>query len=113
MWGGSSPLAASGLAKALGRSIRPRSVHDQYRREGIVEEERSMKSERRSASVARSLRDDAGLVWRARQRTSEELILTSSALAPSYAAAISGNTPYAALPNGMTIVMRKCGTWGC
>ena len=55
----------------------------------------------------------ADLVYRARQRTSRELRLISSNLSPSYVAAISGNTPYATLPNGMTIVMRQCNNWGC
>lgn len=53
------------------------------------------------------------LVSRARQRTSEELNSLSSSNSASYAVAIAGNTPHVALPNGVTIVMRKCGTWGC
>ena len=53
------------------------------------------------------------LVKRARQRTAEELGSLSSHHSPSYAAAISGNTPHIVLPNGITIVMRKCSSWSC
>lgn len=53
------------------------------------------------------------LVLRARLRTSEELNSLSSGNSASYAAAIAGNTPHVALPNGVTIVMRKCTTWSC
>jgi len=53
------------------------------------------------------------LVSRARQRTREELNALSGSHSISYAAAISGNTPHVTLPNGVTIVMRKCSTWGC
>ena len=53
------------------------------------------------------------LVTRARQRTAEELNSLSSQHSASYAAAISGNTPHVVLPNGITIVMRRCSTWSC
>jgi len=55
----------------------------------------------------------ATLVSRARQRTFEELDTLSCNTSTSYAVAISGNTPHVTLPNGITIVMRKCGTWAC
>ena len=55
----------------------------------------------------------AELLSRARQRTLEELNTLSCKDATSYAVAISGNTPRVTLPNGITIVMRKCGTWAC
>lgn len=57
----------------------------------------------------------AELVSRVRQRTSEELTSLSSDRSASYAAAISGNTPYATLPNGITIALRKTnpGCWSC
>lgn len=72
-----------------------------------------MKSGRGTAGVAGEATATAELVYRARQRTSQELRSMSSTFSPSYAAAISGNTPYVALPNGMTVVMRKCNNWGC
>ena len=53
------------------------------------------------------------LVSRARRRTLEELNTLSSNESASYAVAISGNTPHVTLPNGITIVVRKCSTWGC
>lgn len=55
----------------------------------------------------------AELLSRARQRTLEELNTLSCNDSTSYAVAISGNTPHVTLPNGITIVMRKCGTWAC
>ncbi len=57
----------------------------------------------------------AELVSRVRQRTSEELTSMSSNRSASYAAAISGNTPFATLPNGVTIAMRKTtpSCWSC
>jgi len=55
----------------------------------------------------------AELVSRARQRTLQELDTLTCNEAASYAVAISGNTPHVTLPNGITIVMRKCGTWAC
>lgn len=55
----------------------------------------------------------AELVSRARRRTVEELDTLSCNDSTSYAVAISGNTPHVTLPNGITIVMRKCGTWAC
>ena len=72
-----------------------------------------MKVEHRTTEVAGVAADAMQLVARARQRTSEELDSLSSNSSASYAAAISGNTPYVALPNGMTVVMRRCGAWGC
>jgi hypothetical protein len=53
------------------------------------------------------------LVSRARQRTLEELNTLSCNDSVSYGVAIAGNTPHVVLPNGITIVMRKCGTWAC
>lgn len=53
------------------------------------------------------------LVTRARQRTLEELSSLTCNDSVSYAAAIAGNTPHVILPNGITIVMRKCGAWSC
>lgn len=53
------------------------------------------------------------LVSRARRRTLEELETLSRNDAISYEIAISGNTPHVTLPNGITIVMRRCGTWAC
>lgn len=72
-----------------------------------------MKVEHRTVEVGEVVADAMELVSRARQRTSEELSSLSSNSSASYVVAISGNTPYVALPNGMTVVMRRCGTWGC
>ena len=55
----------------------------------------------------------AELVARARQRTEQELNSLASPHTPSYAAAISGNTPHVVLPNGITVVMRRSCTWSC
>lgn len=65
--------------------------------------------------VGKVVVDTVELVSRARQRTSEELNSLSSNRSASYAAAISGNTPYVTLPNGITIAMRKTspGCWSC
>ncbi len=68
--------------------------HEALDREGVVE-------------------NTAELLSRARQRTLEELNSLSCNESTSYAVAISGNTPHIILPNGITIVMRKCGTWAC
>ncbi len=68
--------------------------HEALDREGVVE-------------------NTAELLSRARQRTLEELNSLSCNESTSYAVAISGNTPHITLPNGITIVMRKCGTWAC
>lgn len=55
----------------------------------------------------------AELVSRARRRTLEELDTLSRNDTTAYEVAILGNTPHVTLPNGITIVMRKCGTWAC
>ncbi len=55
----------------------------------------------------------AELLSRARQRTLEELNTLACNDSVSYGVAIAGNTPHVVLPNGITIVMRKCGTWAC
>lgn len=72
-----------------------------------------MKVEHHTTEMGGMVTDAMELVSRARQRTSEELSSLSTHNSPSYAAAISGNTPHVVLPNGITIVMRRCGTWGC
>ncbi len=53
------------------------------------------------------------LISRARQRTLEELNTLACNDSVSYGVAVAGNTPHVVLPNGITVVMRKCGTWGC
>lgn len=72
-------------------------------------------AEVRPPDVGEVVAGTAELVSRVRQRTSEELTSLSSDRSASYAAAISGNTPYAALPNGITIAMRKGNPncWSC
>ena len=60
-----------------------------------------------------AVENTAELLSRARQRTLEELSTLSCKESTSYAVAISGNTPHVTLPNGITIVMRKCGSWAC
>lgn len=72
-------------------------------------------AELRTPDLGETVAGAAELVSRARQRTSEELSSLSSNQSASYAAAISNNTPYAALPNGVTIAMRRGGTtcWSC
>lgn len=72
-------------------------------------------AELHTPDVGQVVANTAELVTRVRQRTSEELASLSSNRSASYAAAISGNTPYATLPNGITIAMRKTspGCWSC
>lgn len=72
-------------------------------------------AELHAPDVEKVVASTAELVTRVRQRTSEELTSLSSNRSASYAAAISGNTPYATLPNGITIAMRKgsSGCWSC
>lgn len=72
-----------------------------------------MNVERHTPASGRAGNSTAELVARARQRTAEELSSLTFQQSPSYAAAISGNTPHVVLPNGITIVMRRCSTWSC
>ena len=75
--------------------------------------EEDMKVERHTPDMGEVVNNTVELVTRARQRTVEELNLLSSQNSPSYAAAISGNTPHVVLPNGITIVMRRSNDWSC
>ena len=72
-------------------------------------------AEPQTPDVEKVVASTAELVARVRQRTSEELTSLSSSRSASYAAAISGNTSYATLPNGVTIALRtgKPGCWTC
>lgn len=72
-----------------------------------------MKVERYTPAMEGAAGSSVELVARARQRTAEELNLLFLPHSPSYAAAVSGNTPHVVLPNGVTIVMRKACTWSC
>lgn len=55
----------------------------------------------------------AGLLAKARARTEHELDLLLSTDNPHYAAAALGQSPYIAMGNGVIVVQRKSGTWGC
>lgn len=72
-----------------------------------------MKVERHITDVEVVFASTVELISRARQRTSEELDSLSADRLASHAVAIPGDIPYVTLPNGMTVVMRKCGAWGC
>jgi len=58
-------------------------------------------------------RKEQGLLAKARARTGRELDLLLSSDTPHYAAAALGQSPYIALDNGVIVVQRKCGSWGC
>jgi hypothetical protein len=58
-------------------------------------------------------RKKPGLLAKARARTERELDLLLSTDNAHYAAAALGQSPYIAMGNGVIVVQRKCGTWGC
>lgn len=58
-------------------------------------------------------REQPGLLAKARARTGRELDLLFSSDTPHYAAASLGQSPYIAVGNGVIVVQRKCGSWGC
>lgn len=57
--------------------------------------------------------DKPGLLAKARARTERELDLLLSTDTTHYGAAALGQSPYIAMGNGVIVVQRKCGSWGC
>ena len=53
------------------------------------------------------------LIAKARARTERELDLLLSTDNQHYVAAALGQSPYIAMGNGVVVVQRKCGSWGC
>ena len=57
--------------------------------------------------------DKSGLLAKVRARTRREHDLLLSADTPHYTPAALGQSPYIAMGNGVIVVQRKCGSWGC
>jgi len=57
--------------------------------------------------------DKLGLLAKVRARTRREHDTLLSTDTAHYTAAAFGQSPYIAMGNGVIIVQRKCGSWGC